>query len=68
MLSLERLLPVAPYHDDREKAADNGGEEDDEDDWDADGPDAWGEEGVKGVILIDKWLYRISSCTRSEYL
>jgi hypothetical protein len=62
LLSLERLLPVAPYHNDRQKATDNGGKEDDEDDRYADGPDAWREERVKGVILVHEWLYRISGC------
>lgn len=40
------LLPVAPYHDDREEAADDGGEEDYKDDGNANGPDAWREQGV----------------------
>jgi hypothetical protein len=46
LLRLERLLAVAPYHDDREEAANDGGEEDHENYGDADSPDAWGEEGL----------------------
>jgi len=53
-LSLERLLPVAPNHDHGQEAANNGTTEDDENDWDADGPDARQEEQVKEVVVVDK--------------
>jgi hypothetical protein len=56
LLRLECLLAVAPYHDHGEEAADDGGEEDHEDYGDADSPDAWGEEGLQGVILVDEGL------------
>ena len=66
MLGLERLLPVAPYHDYREEATDDGGTENDEDDGDADGPDAWQEEGVKDVVVIHEGLHRVRTCCRTK--
>jgi hypothetical protein len=56
LLRLEGLLAIALDHDDREEAADNGGAEYDEDYRDADGPDAWQEEVVEEVVVVDKWL------------
>jgi hypothetical protein len=56
LLRLERLLAVAPYHDDREEAANDGGEEDHENYGDADSPDARGKEGLQGVVLVDEGL------------
>ena len=56
LLRLEGLLAIAAYHDDGEEAADDGGAENDEDDRDADGPDAWQEEGVEEVVVVDEWL------------
>jgi len=59
LLRLEGLLAIAAYHDDGEEAADDGGAENDEDDRDADGPDAWEEEGVEEVVVVDKWLRKL---------
>jgi len=56
LLGLERLLPVTPYHDNREEAANNGGAEDEEDDGDADSPDTRQEERVEDVVVIHKGL------------
>lgn len=56
LLGLESLLAVAPYHNDRQEAADNSGEEDDQDHRDADGPDAGEEERVQDVVLVDEGL------------
>lgn len=56
LLSLESLLAVAPDHDDRQERADDGGEEDDQDHRDADGPDAGEEQGVQDVVLVDEGL------------
>jgi len=56
LLGLEGLLAIALDHDDGEEAADNGGAENDEDDRDADGPDAWQEKVVEEVVVVDKWL------------
>ena len=44
LLGLECLFPVTPYHDNREETADDGGAEDEEDDGNADSPDARQEE------------------------
>jgi hypothetical protein len=59
LLGFESLLAIALYHDDGEEAADDGRAEDDEDDRDADGPDAWEEEGVEEVVIVDEWLCKL---------
>jgi hypothetical protein len=41
LLGLERLLPITPDHDDGKETADDGRAEDEQDDGDADCPDAW---------------------------
>lgn len=53
---LGRFLPITPYHNHSQKAADDGRTEEDEDDGDADGPDARGEEVVEGVAGVDEGL------------
>lgn len=53
---LERLLPVAPNHDAGEEAADDGAAEQDQDDGDADGPDARREERLERVVFVDEGL------------
>lgn len=55
-LGLGGLLPIAPDHDDAEEGADDGRAEQDQDDGDADGPDAGREEGVQGVVRVDEGL------------
>jgi hypothetical protein len=57
LLGFEGLLAIALDHDDREEAADDGGAQDDENDRDADGPDAWEEERVEDVVIVDEWLH-----------
>lgn len=52
------LFPVALDHDHAQKAPDDGGAKQDQDDGDANGPDARGEEVVQGVPGIDKRLGR----------
>ena len=56
LLGLEGLLAVAPYHDDGEEGTDDGGEQNDQDHRDADGPDAGEEERVQDVVLVDEGL------------
>ncbi len=46
LLCLERLLSVAPYHNDRQETANHGGAQDDQDHRDANSPDAGKEEGM----------------------
>jgi len=58
-LSLQRLLPIALYHNHGEETADDGSEEDDENDGYTDGPNAWREERVNGVVLIHEWLIQV---------
>lgn len=60
LLGLEGLLAVAPYHDDGEEGADDGGEQDNENHRDADGPDAGEEERVQDVVLVDEGLESVS--------
>lgn len=50
------FFPIAPYHDHTQKATHDGGAEEDQDDWDANGPDARREEVVRGVAGIDEGL------------
>ena len=56
LLGLEGLLAVAPYHNNREEGADDGGEQDDQDHRDADGPDAGEEERVQNMVLVYEGL------------
>ena len=58
LLGLESLLPVAPYHDNRKETTDDSGEEDYENDGDANGPDARGEQRVENMAIVDKGLGR----------
>ncbi len=58
LLGLEGLLAVAPYHDHGKEGADDGGEQDDEDHRDTNGPDAGKEQRVQDVVLVDKRLRR----------
>lgn len=55
---LGHLLPVALDHDDAKKGADDGRAQQDEDDGDADGPNARGEEVLERVVRVDKGLGR----------
>lgn len=59
LLCLERLFPIAPYHDDGEEASDDGGAKDDEDYGNANSPDARGEEGVERMVLVDEGLRNV---------
>jgi hypothetical protein len=56
LLRLEGLLAVAPYHDGGEKAADNGCSQHDENDWNADRPNAGEKEGLEDVVVVDEGL------------
>jgi hypothetical protein len=56
LFGLERLLPIAPYHDDRQEAANNRSAQNYENDRDANGPDARWKERVKGVVLVNEGL------------
>ena len=56
LLCLEGLLAIAPYHDSGEESADNGSGKDNEDDGNADGPDAGREEGLDRVRVVDEGL------------
>jgi hypothetical protein len=60
LLGFESLLAIALDHDDGKEAANNSRAEDDEDDRDADGPDAWEEQGVEEVVIVDEWLGRLA--------
>ena len=51
------LFLVTPHHDHADEGADDGGGEDYEEDGDADGPVARGEEGVEGVVGVDEGLW-----------
>lgn len=55
-LGLCSLLAVASDHDDAEEGAHDGGTEENQDDGDADGPDARREDAVEGVVGIDEGL------------
>lgn len=55
-LGLGSFLLVASDHDHADEGADNGGTEEEEDDGDADGPDAREEEVLKGVVVVNKGL------------
>lgn len=56
-LGLGGLLLVALDHDDAEEGAHDGGGEEDEDDGDADGPDARGKKVLEGVVRVDEGLW-----------
>lgn len=56
-LGLGGLLLVALDHDDAEEGANDGGGEEDENDGDADGPDARGKEVLEGVVRVDEGLW-----------
>jgi hypothetical protein len=47
---------IASDHNHAEKGANNGGAKEKKYNWDADGPDAWREEFVQRMIIIDEWL------------
>lgn len=53
---LEGLFAVAPDHDQRQEAADDGAAGEDQDDGQADGPDAGGEQRLRGMRRVDKGL------------
>lgn len=55
-LGLCGLLAVASDHDNTEEGAHDGGAEEDQDDGDANGPDARREDAVEGVVGIDEGL------------
>jgi hypothetical protein len=55
-LGLGSLLLVAADHNDTEEGSDNRGTEKNEDDRDADGPNAGREEALQRVAFIDKGL------------
>lgn len=50
------FLLVAPDHDHADKGADDGGAQEEEDDGDADCPDAGKEEVLEGVVVVDEGL------------
>jgi hypothetical protein len=52
------LLSVASDHDHAEEGAHNSGTKEDDDDGDADGPDAGREEVLERVVIVDKGLKR----------
>lgn len=56
LLRLQRLLPVAPDHDEGEEGAHDGSAQEDEDYWDADGPFAGWEERMERVAVVDEGL------------
>lgn len=58
LLCLQRLLAIASYHDNGEETADHGSEKNDQDDGNADGPDAREEKGVQNVVIVDKRLQK----------
>jgi hypothetical protein len=53
-LGLGGLLPVASNHDDTKEGADDSGADKEEDDGDADGPDAGKEEVLERMVVIDE--------------
>ena len=50
------LFPVTPHHDQADEGAHDGGPEDDEEDRDADGPDARGKKRVEDVVVVNEGL------------
>lgn len=58
---LRRLLLVGADHDHGEERAHDGRPEEDEDNGDADGPDARWEERVERMVVINEWLERRAS-------
>lgn len=65
-LCLLRLLPVAPYHDNREEAANNSTSEQDQNDWYADCPNSRWEEGLRRMRWVNEWLAERVSDSASE--
>lgn len=55
-LGLGGFLLVAPDHDHADEGADDGGAQEEEDDGDADCPDAGEEEVLEGVVVVDEGL------------
>lgn len=69
MLGLESLLAVAPYHDNAEEAANDRAAKEEKNDWNSDSPDAWREEVLGRVGVVDKWLFsciRLDMCKASK--
>jgi hypothetical protein len=58
-LGLCGLLLVAPNHDHAKEGANNSGTEEDNNDGNANGPDAGREEVLKRVIVVDKGLKQL---------
>ena len=54
--SLGSFFPVTPHHDHADKRAHYRGPEEDEEDGDANGPDARREESVEDVVVVDEGL------------
>ena len=57
LLPLGNLLSIASYHDHAQEAPYDGAADQDEDDGDTDGPDAWGEEGMEEMVIIHEGLF-----------
>jgi len=57
-LGLGGLLAVAPYHDHADEGAHDGGTDEEDDDGDADGPDARGEEVLENVVVVNEGLWK----------
>jgi hypothetical protein len=60
LFRFQRLLPITPYHDDGEEAADNSSAQNYENDGDANCPDARWEEGMEGMIFVHEGLRTVS--------
>jgi hypothetical protein len=56
LLSLRRSLTIAPHHNHAQETPDHGAAEQQEDDRDANGPDAGREEGLDEVGVVDEGL------------
>jgi hypothetical protein len=54
-----RFLAIAPHHDHAEETAHHGAAEQQQDDGDADGPDAGREEGLDRVRVVDEGLWEV---------
>lgn len=55
-LGLGSFLLIAPNHDHADEGADNGRTQEEEDDGNANGPDAGEEQVLKGVVLVNEGL------------
>jgi len=63
------LLLIALNHDDAQETTNHCRPEENEDDWNANCPDARREEALEGVVLIDEWLQLMSlECTIMDCL